>query len=74
MVRSEKREKYIPLVTQLKIKYNRWVDFIPIVIGATGVVSKETVIAIERLGVGLDIKWLQEITAKATCDIFRQIL
>ena len=73
-MKSEKRMKYVPLVNHLRRTTRKWVDFIPMVIGATGVVSKDTTEAVKRLELDLDIGWLQKIAAVQTCNMFRQLL
>ena len=53
----------------------KWIDFIPIIIGATGVVAHETVEGIKRLDIeGLDIVDLQKASALATVHMFRTLL
>ncbi len=74
IVRNEKREKYVPLVNHLKRIYKGWVCFVPMVIGATGVVSNEVVVATGRLGIGLELSWLQKIAATATANFITQIV
>ena len=74
IVRSEKREKYVPLVAHLSRTHKGWVDFIPLVVGATGAVASETTTAIRRLHIDLDVSWLQKIAAVATVRIFRHLL
>ena len=74
IAKSEKRMKYVPLMKTLKRRYKSWVDFIPVVIGATGVVTTEVKVAIERLDIGLQIETLQTIAANATASMFRDLL
>ena len=57
-MKSHKREKYVPLMKHIKRSASGWVDFIPCVIGATGVVTKDTVVSLKRLDIELDISWL----------------
>jgi len=73
-MRNDKREKYVNLVSHLKETSKGWVDFVPIVIGATGAVTKDVSESVKRLEVDLDLKWLQKITAVSTVNIFRQLL
>ena len=74
IVRNDKREKYVPFCTELFGRPRVKVHFIPLVIGATGVVADEISIAIKRLGVGIDLSWLQKIAALETVKIFRYLL
>ena len=69
----QKREKYVPLVRDLRLRKNGFVDMIPLVIGATGVISKDAVVSLskQRLGFEVDIGWLQEIATLATIKFFR---
>jgi hypothetical protein len=53
---------------------NKFVDFIPLVIGATGAVTTETKVAVGRLEIDLDLAWLQKIAAMETVNIFRSFL
>ena len=46
----------------------------PAVIGATGVVARETVVALKRLEIELEIPWLQTIAARSTVNLFRHLL
>ena len=57
-MKSHKREKYVPLMRHLKRSASGWVDFIPCIIGGTGVVTKDTVVALKRLEIDIDIAWL----------------
>ena len=49
-------------------------SIVPAVTGATGAVSHETVVALHRLGIDLELSWLQSIAARATVNLFRQLL
>lgn len=77
-VRNEKREKYEPFLAHLKtLKKHRgkWIDFMPIIVGATGAVPRETVLAVKRLQIeGLDIIDIQRTAALATVRMFRMLL
>lgn len=62
-VRNEKREKHESFLTHLKMPKKhkgKCIDFIPVIIGSTGAVPEETVLAVKRLQIeGLDIVDLQ---------------
>ena len=42
----------------IKRSVTGYVDFIPCVIGATGVIAKDTAVSLRRLDIELDIAWL----------------
>ena len=51
------------------------VEFVPVIVGATGVVIKETVNAFRRLDIeGLELVDLQKAAALATVHMFRILL
>ena len=43
-------------------------------IGATGMISRAVVLALKELDIGMDVPWLQGITAKASVNIVRTLI
>ena len=74
LMRNDKRLKYGPLIKNLRRTHKGYVDFVPVVIGGTGVITGEVTHAIKRLEVDLEVEWLQKIAATSTCNILRQLL
>ncbi len=64
---------FVPVVG-MTVQESGWVEFVPVVVGATGVVSEGVVRSVERLGVELDLAWLQKIAALETARILNIIL
>ena len=74
IVRNEKRERYAAFVADLKRVRRRPVDFIPVVIGATGVVSDEMEVSLNRLGIRIELSWLQKIATTETTKFIRDLI
>ena len=73
-MRNHKKEKYVKLHRSFQERYKGWVDFVPLVIGATGAVCTETCTAVKRLEIGLEIEWLQRIAPMETVNILKMLI
>ena len=71
---SEKKDKYLDLVTELKKLWNLKVTFIPIIIGAFGTVTKELIKGVEDLKVKGRVKTIQATALLRSARIFRRVL
>ena len=71
---SEKKDKYLDLARELKKLWNMNVTIIPIVIGASGTVTKELLKGLEDLGVGGRMETSQTTTLLRTARIVRRVL
>ena len=74
ILRNDKREKYVRFVASLKRKTHKFVDFIPLIIGATGIVPDETSAALRRLDANIELTWLQKIATTSTTKFFRDLI
>ena len=71
---SEKKDKYIDLVRQLKKLWNMQVIIIPIVIGVFGTVTKGLLKGLEDLEVGGRVDTIQTTALLRTVRILRRVL
>ena len=71
---SEKKDKYLDLVRELKKLWNMLVKIIPIVIGAFGTVTKRLLKELEDLEVGGRVETIQTTALLRTARILRRVL
>ena len=72
---NEKVLKYSPLIDRMKRRRSSGVDLIPVIVGATGAVTRSLGPALARLGVKeIELTWLQRISALGTCTILRRLI
>ena len=74
---DEKQAKYLPLRDDLGEQHKNTPTIFPIAIGATGVVSKITENAVEKLndwGIPLQLSKLQKAAAIGTAKIIKRVL
>ena len=71
---SEKKDKYLDLVGELKKLWNMKVKIVPIVIGAFGTITKRLLKRLEDLEVGGRIETIQTTALRRTARILRRVL
>ena len=71
---SEKKDKYLDLVRELKKLWNIKVTIVPIVIGALGTVTKGLLKGLEDLEVGGRVETIQTRALLKTARILRRVL
>ena len=71
---SEKKDKYLDLVRELKKLWNMKVAIIPIVIGALGTVTKELIKGLEDLEIRERVKTIQTTALLRSARILRRVL
>ena len=71
---TEKKDKYLDFVRELKKLGNMKVTFIPIVIGAFGTVTEELLKGLEELGMRWRVETIQTTTLLRTARILRSVL
>ena len=71
---SEKKDKYLDLVRDLKKLWNKKVTIVPIVIGALGTITKGLLKDLEDLEVGGQVETIQTTTLLRTARILRRVL
>ena len=70
----EKKDKYLDLARELKKLWNMQVTIIPIVIGASGTVTKGLLKGLEDLEVGGRVETIQTTTLLRTARIQKRVL
>ena len=71
---SEKKDKYLDLIRELKKLWNIKVTFIPIVIGAFGTVIKGLIKVLEDLEIRGRVETIQTIALLRSARILRRVL
>ena len=71
---SEKKDKYLDLVRELKKLWNMKVTIVPIVIGALGTITKELLKGLEDLEVGGRVETIQTTALLRMARILRRVL
>ena len=71
---SEKKDKYLDLVRELKKLWNRKVTIVTIVIGAFGTITKELLKGLEDLEIGGRVETMQTTAQLRTARILRRVL
>ena len=71
---SEKKDKYLDLARELKKLWNMKVTIVPIVIGASGTITKRLLKGLEDLEVGGQIETIQTTAPLRTARILRRVM
>ena len=71
---SEKKDKYLDLVRELKKLLNMKVTIVPVVIGALGTITKGLLKGLEDLEIGGRVETIQTTALLRTARILRRVL
>ena len=71
---SEKKDKYLDVVREIKKLWNMKVKIVPIVIGALGTLTKRLLKGLEDLEVGGRVETIQKTASLRTARILRRVL